>query len=94
MAEKKQRPGGSRKDEVVTREYTINLHKRLHGWILCCNVRERCGRRLADMWDQPHTAVAGRYGRGAVPLCLHAHFLSVGLYIDVMPVCCKHPLTL
>jgi hypothetical protein len=32
MAEKKQRPGGSRKDEVVTREYTINLHKRLHGW--------------------------------------------------------------
>lgn len=21
-----------RKDEVVTREYTINLHKRLHGW--------------------------------------------------------------
>ncbi|KAG2611040.1 hypothetical protein PVAP13_4KG144100 [Panicum virgatum] len=31
MAEKKQRPGGARKDEVVTREYTINLHKRLHG---------------------------------------------------------------
>jgi large subunit ribosomal protein L31e len=21
-----------RKEEVVTREYTINLHKRLHGW--------------------------------------------------------------
>ncbi|KAG8094435.1 hypothetical protein GUJ93_ZPchr0012g21740 [Zizania palustris] len=34
MAEKKQRPGaGARKDEVVTREYTINLHKRLHGWL-------------------------------------------------------------
>ncbi|GJN22043.1 hypothetical protein PR202_gb09572 [Eleusine coracana subsp. coracana] len=31
MSEKK-RPAGSRKDEVVTREYTINLHKRLHGW--------------------------------------------------------------
>ncbi|OEL37045.1 60S ribosomal protein L31 [Dichanthelium oligosanthes] len=31
MAEKKQRPSGARKDEVVTREYTINLHKRLHG---------------------------------------------------------------
>ncbi|KAL6604846.1 hypothetical protein ACP70R_042790 [Stipagrostis hirtigluma subsp. patula] len=31
MAEKKQRAGGVRKDEVVTREYTINLHKRLHG---------------------------------------------------------------
>jgi hypothetical protein len=28
MAERK----GSRKEEVVTREYTINLHKRLHGW--------------------------------------------------------------
>jgi hypothetical protein len=24
--------GKSRKDEVVTREYTIHLHKRLHGW--------------------------------------------------------------
>ncbi|CAL9748094.1 unnamed protein product [Musa acuminata subsp. burmannicoides] len=23
-----------RKEEVVTREYTINLHKRLHGWCL------------------------------------------------------------
>ncbi|CAA6672334.1 unnamed protein product [Spirodela intermedia] len=23
-----------RKEEVVTREYTINLHKRLHGWVL------------------------------------------------------------
>jgi large subunit ribosomal protein L31e len=22
----------ARKEEVVTREYTINLHKRLHGW--------------------------------------------------------------
>ncbi|KAK2375030.1 hypothetical protein QL285_075951 [Trifolium repens] len=22
----------SRKEEVVTREYTINLHRRLHGW--------------------------------------------------------------
>jgi hypothetical protein len=65
------------------------LHYSVCGRILCCNVRERCGRRLADMWDQPHTAVAGRYGRGAVPLCLHAHFLSVGLYIDVMPVCCN-----
>jgi large subunit ribosomal protein L31e len=32
MSEKKQRPSGARKDEVVTREYTINLHKRLHGW--------------------------------------------------------------
>ncbi|TVU03836.1 hypothetical protein EJB05_50606 [Eragrostis curvula] len=32
MSEKK-RPAGSRKDEVVTREYTINLHKRLHGWL-------------------------------------------------------------
>lgn len=25
-----------RKDEVVTREYTINLHKRLHGWYEFC----------------------------------------------------------
>jgi hypothetical protein len=24
--------GKSRKDEVVTREYTIHLHKRLHSW--------------------------------------------------------------
>ena len=24
--------GKSRKDEIVTREYTINLHKRLHSW--------------------------------------------------------------
>jgi hypothetical protein len=31
MSEKK-RGAGTRKDEVVTREYTINLHKRLHGW--------------------------------------------------------------
>ncbi|KAL5208602.1 hypothetical protein ABZP36_033037 [Zizania latifolia] len=31
MSEKK-RAAGTRKDEVVTREYTINLHKRLHGW--------------------------------------------------------------
>lgn len=23
-----------RKEEVVTREYTINLHKRLHGWYI------------------------------------------------------------
>jgi hypothetical protein len=23
-----------KKEEVVTREYTINLHKRLHGWYL------------------------------------------------------------
>jgi hypothetical protein len=32
MPEKKQLSSGARKDEVVTREYTINLHKRLHGW--------------------------------------------------------------
>ncbi|KAJ1702506.1 hypothetical protein LUZ63_002285 [Rhynchospora breviuscula] len=25
---------GARKNEVVTREYTINLHKRLHGWFV------------------------------------------------------------
>ncbi|VAI60186.1 unnamed protein product [Triticum turgidum subsp. durum] len=31
MSEKKRAPG-PRKDEVVTREYTVNLHKRLHGW--------------------------------------------------------------
>ncbi|KAG8367275.1 hypothetical protein BUALT_Bualt16G0055500 [Buddleja alternifolia] len=31
MVEKKTSSGG-RKEEVVTREYTINLHKRLHGW--------------------------------------------------------------
>uniref|UniRef100_A0A0D9X9J2 60S ribosomal protein L31 n=1 Tax=Leersia perrieri TaxID=77586 RepID=A0A0D9X9J2_9ORYZ len=30
MVEKK--GGAARKEEVVTREYTINLHKRLHGW--------------------------------------------------------------
>jgi len=30
MAEKK--GAAARKEEVVTREYTINLHKRLHGW--------------------------------------------------------------
>ena len=39
MAERKQRPGGARKDEVVTREYTINLHKRLHGWYSCGHLR-------------------------------------------------------
>jgi hypothetical protein len=39
MAEKKQRPGGARKDEVVTREYTINLHRRLHGWYSCRHLR-------------------------------------------------------
>jgi hypothetical protein len=25
---------GARKNEVVTREYTVNLHKRLHGWFV------------------------------------------------------------
>jgi hypothetical protein len=30
MVEKK--GGAARKEEVVTREYTINLHKRLHSW--------------------------------------------------------------
>jgi large subunit ribosomal protein L31e len=30
MADKK--GGAPRKEEVVTREYTVNLHKRLHGW--------------------------------------------------------------
>ncbi|KAG8367290.1 hypothetical protein BUALT_Bualt16G0057000 [Buddleja alternifolia] len=34
MVEKKTSSGG-RKEEVVTREYTINLHKRLHGWHDC-----------------------------------------------------------
>jgi len=24
--------GKSRRNDVVTREYTINLHRRLHGW--------------------------------------------------------------
>jgi large subunit ribosomal protein L31e len=33
MVEKK--GGAARKEEVVTREYTINLHKRLHGWYTC-----------------------------------------------------------
>jgi large subunit ribosomal protein L31e len=32
MADRK--GGAARKEEVVTREYTINLHKRLHGWYL------------------------------------------------------------
>jgi hypothetical protein len=32
MAERKGKGGAARKEEVVTREYTINLHKRLHGW--------------------------------------------------------------
>uniref|UniRef100_R7WDC3 60S ribosomal protein L31 n=1 Tax=Aegilops tauschii TaxID=37682 RepID=R7WDC3_AEGTA len=36
MSEKKRAPG-PRKDEVVTREYTVNLHKRLHG----CYMLER-----------------------------------------------------
>jgi large subunit ribosomal protein L31e len=31
MVEKTSR---GRKEEVVTREYTINLHKRLHGWYI------------------------------------------------------------
>jgi hypothetical protein len=34
MAERKGKGGAARKEEVVTREYTINLHKRLHGWYL------------------------------------------------------------
>jgi hypothetical protein len=29
-----EKSGKGRKEEVVTREYTINLHKRLHGWYL------------------------------------------------------------
>jgi large subunit ribosomal protein L31e len=27
-----EKTSAGRKEEVVTREYTINLHKRLHGW--------------------------------------------------------------
>jgi hypothetical protein len=29
-----EKSGKGRKEEVITREYTINLHKRLHGWYL------------------------------------------------------------
>ncbi|KAE9464475.1 hypothetical protein C3L33_03584, partial [Rhododendron williamsianum] len=36
-----------RKEEVVTREYTINLHKRLHGW----RVRVRIARKRNDDED-------------------------------------------
>ena len=52
MAEKKQRPGGARKDEVVTREYTINLHKRLHGWYGCRLLRAP---RLSPLASPPST---------------------------------------
>ena len=31
MSPRKEKKGGSTMGEVVTREYTINMHKRLHG---------------------------------------------------------------
>jgi len=56
MAEKKQRPGGARKDEVATREYTINLHKRLHGWYGCRLLRAS---RLSPLPHPPDLPGAG-----------------------------------
>jgi len=53
MAERK--GGAARKEEVVTREYTINLHKRLHGWYLsplwppCCAMHTALAARSASL---------------------------------------------
>ena len=54
MAEKK--GAAARKEEVVTREYTINLHKRLHGWYpsrhlagVCCALRAVLARRSGSI---------------------------------------------
>ncbi|KAK7858775.1 60s ribosomal protein l31 [Quercus suber] len=37
----------TRKEEVVSREYTINLHKRLHGW----RIRVHIARKRNDEED-------------------------------------------
>ncbi|KAG5382552.1 hypothetical protein IGI04_034022 [Brassica rapa subsp. trilocularis] len=39
--------GKGRKEEIVTREYTINLHRRLHSW----RVRVRVARKRNDDED-------------------------------------------
>ncbi|GJR06072.1 60S ribosomal protein L31 [Tanacetum coccineum] len=37
--------GGARKEEVVTREYTINLHKRLHG----CTFKKKAPKAIKEI---------------------------------------------
>ncbi|MFS7916738.1 putative ribosomal protein L31e [Helianthus anomalus] len=41
-----------RKEEVVTREYTINLHKRLHGWRLYsvnCTFKKKAPKAIKEI---------------------------------------------
>jgi hypothetical protein len=66
MAERKGKGGAARKEEVVTREYTINLHKRLHGWYLTYPHPSRhhravpgCHRVLIDLVRSPGSASRG-----------------------------------
>ncbi|RAL53905.1 unnamed protein product [Cuscuta campestris] len=40
-----QRPNKTRKEEVVTREYTINLHKRLHG----CTFKKKAPKAIKEI---------------------------------------------
>uniref|UniRef100_A0A0D9WPT5 60S ribosomal protein L31 n=1 Tax=Leersia perrieri TaxID=77586 RepID=A0A0D9WPT5_9ORYZ len=73
MAEKKQRPGGTRKDEVVTREYTINLHKRLHG----CTFKKKAPNAIKEIRKFAQKAMGTTDVR--VDVKLNKHIWSSGI---------------
>ncbi|CAL5054676.1 unnamed protein product [Urochloa decumbens] len=72
MSEKK-RGAGTRKDEVVTREYTINLHKRLHG----CTFKKKAPNAIKEIRKFAQKAMGTTDVR--VDVKLNKHIWSSGI---------------
>ncbi|XP_057966982.1 large ribosomal subunit protein eL31-like [Malania oleifera] len=62
-----------RKEEVVTREYTINLHKRLHG----CTFKKKAPKAIKEIKKFAQTAMATKDVR--VDVKLNKHIWSRGI---------------
>ncbi|KAL6646124.1 hypothetical protein ACP70R_017732 [Stipagrostis hirtigluma subsp. patula] len=71
MGEKK--GGAARKEEVVTREYTINLHKRLHG----CTFKKKAPNAIKEIRKFAQKAMGTNDVR--VDVKLNKHIWSSGI---------------
>ncbi|GJN03924.1 hypothetical protein PR202_ga21423 [Eleusine coracana subsp. coracana] len=73
MAERKGKGGAARKEEVVTREYTINLHKRLHG----CTFKKKAPNAIKEIRKFAQKAMGTNDVR--VDVKLNKHIWSSGI---------------
>uniref|UniRef100_A0A0E0QKX5 60S ribosomal protein L31 n=2 Tax=Oryza TaxID=4527 RepID=A0A0E0QKX5_ORYRU len=75
MVEKK--GGAARKEEVVTREYTINLHKRLHSWYVLPTFKKKAPNAIKEIRKFAQKAMGTTDVR--VDVKLNKHIWSSGI---------------